>query len=191
MFMNKISLVITLTALVFINITTQATELPTISLGEPLTKDEIKQFSINVFPDGSGLPIGQGSVQQGATLYQRSCSVCHGKSGIEGPAARLAGSDGWASLSDPLRILRINKYPLLLLSVGGLWPYPTTVYDYIRRAMPHYSPKSLSNNDVYAVTAYIFYLNDLVDKNAILTDKNLLNIEMPGNKRAVSAWPID
>lgn len=174
-----------------INTTSLAAENTVINFGTALTKDEIKQFSITVFPDGRGLPKGQGSVAQGSNLYQQRCSACHGRQGIEGPAARLAGSDGWASFSDPLRILRIQKHPLLLLSVGGLWPYPTTVYDYIRRAMPHYAPKSLTDNEAYAVTAYVFYLNELLDKNAILTNKNLLDVEMPGNKRALSAWPTD
>ena len=157
-------------------------------LGKPLSEPEITQYAITIFPDGTNLPPGQGSVSQGATLYTEQCSMCHGEQGIEGPAARLAGSDGWFSLSDPLRVLRIRKYPILLISVGGLWPYATTIFDYIRRAMPHYSPKSLSDNEVYALTAYVLYLNDLVDDKAILDRENIVNIVMPGRDRSVSNW---
>src|SRR5690349_7278392 len=80
---------------------------PVIGLGQPLDQAEIDRLSITVFPDGRNLPPGKASVQQGAALYRERCAMCHGDKGIEGPAARLAGSDGFASLSDPLRILRI------------------------------------------------------------------------------------
>ena len=77
---------------------------------------------------------------QGARLYQAQCAACHGPRGIEGPAARLAGSDGWMGWDDPLRLLRIRKYPLLIQSVGARWPYATTLFDYVRRAMPDHAP---------------------------------------------------
>jgi cytochrome c len=157
-------------------------------LGKPLGEPEIAQYAITIFSDGTNLPSGQGSVAQGAALYKNQCAMCHGERGIEGPAARLAGSDGWFSLSDPLRVLRIRKYPILLISVGGLWPYATTIYDYIRRAMPHYAPKSLSNDEVYALTAQILYLNDLVDEETVLDKKSILKVVMPGKERSVSAW---
>lgn len=117
-------------------------------LGTPLRESEIEKYAITVFPDGTGLPLGQGTVLQGAQLYKEQCMMCHGEKGIEGPAARLAGSDGWFSMSDPLRILRIKKYPILLISVGAMWPYATTIFDYTRRAMPHGSSKSLSRKSV-------------------------------------------
>ncbi len=159
-----------------------------INLGSPLMQTEIEKFSITIFPDGSNLPSGKGSVMQGATIYKNQCMSCHGKEGIEGPAARLAGSDGWASFSDPLRVLRIRDNPILLISVGGLWPYATTIYDYIRRAMPQYAPKSLTNNEVYALTAYILYLNDLLGQAAELDKKGIVKITMPGKQRSVNAW---
>jgi len=157
-------------------------------LGVALSEAEIKKYSITIFPNGENLPIGQGSVQQGEVLYRSQCMMCHGKEGIEGPAARLAGSDGWFSLSDPLRILRIKKHPVLLISVGGLWPHATTIFDYIRRAMPHYAPKSLTNNEVYALTAYVLYLNDLVDEDIVLDKISILKIIMPGEERSIFAW---
>ncbi len=158
-------------------------------LGLPLSSLEISKHAITIFPDGSNLPEGQGSVLEGKALYQSKCMMCHGEKGIEGPAARLAGSDGWFSFSDPLRILRIDKNPVLLISVGGLWPHATTIFDYTRRAMPHFAPKSLADNEVYALTAYILYLNGLVHKDLILNKQNLVKVSMPGKERSVVAWP--
>ncbi len=158
-------------------------------LGEVLTSAEVSRYDITVFPDGKNLPDGKGSVIQGKRLYQSRCMMCHGEEGDEGPAARLKGSDGWFSFSDPLRILRIDKYPILLISVGSLWPYATSIFDYTRRAMPHYAPKSLSNDEVYALTAYILHLNDLLEEDAELDQKKILDISMPGKLRSISGWP--
>lgn len=159
-----------------------------LNLGEPLSESETEFYSITVFPDGENLPEGKGNVQQGLKLYKTQCAYCHGETGIEGPAARLAGKDGWFSLSDPLRILRIQKYPILLVSVGGLWPYATTIFDYVRRAMPHQAPKTLSNDEAYAATAYILYLNDLLEVDEELNQDNLSKVTMPGKERSISAW---
>ncbi len=157
-------------------------------LGEVLSSVEVSSYDITIFPNGKNLPKGKGSVMQGQRLYQSRCMMCHGEDGDEGPAARLRGSDGWFSFSDPLRILRIDKYPILLISVGSLWPYATSIFDYTRRAMPHYAPKSLSNDEVYALTAYILYLNDLIAEDTVLDKKTILDISMPGQQRSISAW---
>mgnify|MGYP000157645641 CR=1 FL=1 len=157
-------------------------------LGEVLSSVEVSAYDITIFPNGKNLPEGKGSVMQGQRLYQSRCMMCHGEDGDEGPAARLRGSDGWFSFSDPLRILRIDKYPILLISVGSLWPYATSIFDYTRRAMPHYAPKSLSNDEVYALTAYILYLNDLIAEDTVLDKKTILDISMPGQQRSISAW---
>ncbi len=161
----------------------------TTDLGVALSPSEVSPYEITIFPSGKNLPEGKGSVKQGEGLYQNHCMMCHGEEGDEGPAARLKGSDGWFSFSDPLRVLRIDKYPILLISVGSLWPYATSIFDYIRRAMPHYAPKSLSNDEVYALTAYILYLNDLLAKESVLNEETILDISMPGKQRSVSAWP--
>jgi cytochrome c len=160
-----------------------------IGLGLPLDSEQIERFAITIFPDGRNLPPGQGSVAQGAELYQAQCAVCHGNRGIEGPASRLAGSDGFFDWSDPLRILRIKKYPLLVQSVGARWPYATTLFDYVRRAMPHHAPKSLTDDQVYAVTAYLLYLNHLVSATAVIDSGSLPRVVMPGAARTVLAWP--
>lgn len=160
-----------------------------IGLGQALTQEQIARFSITVFPDGRNLPPGQGSVAQGAALYQNHCMGCHGAKGIEGPAARLAGSDGFIGWSDPLRVLRIKKYPLLVQSVGARWPYATTVFDYVRRAMPYHAPKSLRDDEVYAITAHLLHINDLVDEDAVMNQATLPKVVMPASAKTVSAWP--
>jgi S-disulfanyl-L-cysteine oxidoreductase SoxD len=162
---------------------------PMVGLGVPVDPEKIPLKSITIFPDGRNLPEGKGSVSRGKAVYAAKCLGCHGARGIEGPAARLAGSDGFFSASDPLRILRIRKYPLLVFSVGAQWPYATSLFDYIRRAMPYYAPKSLSDDEVYAVTAYVLHLNGLIKENATLDRESLPAIRMPGLARSVLAWP--
>lgn len=162
-----------------------------IGLGQPLASSEIARFSITVFPDGRGLPSGRGSAENGAALYQSKCAACHGSSGVEGPAARLVGSDGFIGWSDPLRPLRIRKFPLLVVSVGARWPYATTIFDYVRRAMPHQAPKSLTDDEVYALTAQLLYLNGLVGLTDEMNRQTLPRVLMPGLAKTVSAWPIE
>lgn len=160
-----------------------------IGLGLALEPAQIERHAITIFPDGRNLPPGQGNAGQGAQLYQAQCAACHGPRGIEGPAARLAGSDGFIGWDDPLRPLRVRKYPLQVLSVGALWPYATTLFDYVRRAMPHQAPKSLTDDEVYAITAHVLHLNGLVPSDAVMDRRSLPLVVMPGQARTVSAWP--
>jgi S-disulfanyl-L-cysteine oxidoreductase SoxD len=186
--MRKFSaLVVALGSVVLMNMAWA--QAPSPGFGVPLTDAEIRPLSITVFPDGRNLPEGRGSVVQGQMLFRNQCAMCHGAKGIEGPAARLAGSDGFISLYDPLRFIRIRKHPLLLLSVGAQWPYATSIFDYVRRAMPHYAPKSLKDDDVYALTAYILHMNKLIPSDAVLDRDSLPAVVMPGLSRTVSAWP--
>lgn len=161
-----------------------------IGLGQPLSQAEVERYAITIFPDGRNLPPGRGSVEQGARLYAMHCAACHGARGIEGPAARLVGSDGFIGWSDPLRPLRVRKYPLQVLSVGAMWPYATTVFDYVRRGMPLHAPKSLTDDEVYAVTAHLLYFNGLVASDAVMDRDSLPKVVMPGRARTVSAWPL-
>ncbi|MEW5782254.1 MAG: c-type cytochrome [Pseudomonadota bacterium] len=158
-------------------------------LGVPLDPRGAQVLSKTVFPDGRGLPPGQGTVAQGRTLYAQHCAMCHGVRGIEGPAARLAGSDGFIAWSDPLRPLRALKHPILVLSVGAQWPYATSIFDYVRRAMPYHAPKSLNDDEVYAVTGYLLHLNGLVGADAVMDRHTLPTVRMPGLARSVWAWP--
>lgn len=145
------------------------------------------RYAITIYPDGRHLPPGTGTPQQGRVLFAQRCASCHGPSGIEGPAARLVGSDGFWSWRQPLRPLRIIRYPLLVNSVGAQWPYATTIFDYIRRAMPHHAPKSLSADEVYALSAFILRANDLIAEDATMTATTLPRVVMPGKARSVDA----
>jgi len=151
--------------------------------GQALTAEELAPYDITVFPDGRGLPRGQGSVRQGRALYAAQCASCHGPRGIEGPAARLVGSDGFLGWDDPLRPLRLRKHPLLLMSVEARWPHATTLFDYIRRAMPYQAPKSLTDNEVYAVTAYLLHRQGLVGADAVMNAQALAAVVMPAASR--------
>jgi cytochrome c len=160
-----------------------------VNLGIPLTAAEIEKVAITVFPNGQNLPEGQGSVQEGKLLYMERCAVCHGEKGSDGASIRLSGSVGMFSLWDPLRIQRIqNINPLLVMSTGQQWPYATSIFDFVRRAMPHVAPKSLANKEVYALTAYILYLNDLIDDDSVLDKTSLPLVEMPAVKSYVQDW---
>lgn len=166
---------------------TTGADSPRIGLGLPLGEEELAAFEITVFPNGRNLPPGSGGVPAGERIYRAQCAMCHGEKGIEGPATRLAGSDGFFDWNDPLRILRINRYPMTILSTGARWPYATTIFDYVRRAMPHTAPKSLSDDEVYAITAYLLHLNGLVEENAVMNAQSLPKVTMPAAARSVSA----
>ncbi len=136
--------------------------------GEAATAAQIEGWDIDVRPDGKGLPPGSGSVADGEILYEEQCAECHGSFGEgEGRYPSLAG--GEASLMDQ----RPQK------TVGSFWKYTSTLWDYIHRAMPFTRPESLSNDEVYAVTAYVLYLNDLVEDDLVLSRDNLAAIRLP------------
>ena len=136
--------------------------------GEPATEAQIAGWDIDVRPDGQGLPPGSGSVEDGEMLYEEQCAECHGSFGEgEGRYPSLAGGE------DSLREARPHK------TVGSYWKYTSTLWDYIHRAMPFTRPESLSDDEVYAVTAYVLYLNELVEDDFVLTQQNLAEIRLP------------
>lgn len=137
-------------------------------LGRPATEEEVAAWDIDIRPDGKGLPPGKGSVLTGVDIYDAQCASCHGVFGEgEGRWPILAG--GFDTLTDA----RPEK------TIGSYWPYLSTVYDYVRRAMPFGNSRSLSDDDVYALTAYLLYLNDLVDESFELTDQNFAQVRLP------------
>lgn len=139
-----------------------------LGLGREATPEEVAAWDIDVRPDGQGLPEGAGSVMDGETVYENHCGHCHGVFGEgEGRWPVLAG--GFDTLDD----MRPVK------TVGSYWPYASTVFDYIHRAMPFGYAQSLSDDDVYAVTAYVLYLNDLVDEDFTLSKENFTEIRLP------------
>lgn len=147
------------------------------NLGRPLTPEEIQKINITVTPDGKGLPGGSGSVSQGAAVYARSCQVCHGEKGAGKPQDQLTGGLGTLASAKP------DKTP------NSYWPVATTLFDYIRRAMPITAPESLTNDEVYAVTAYILSIDGIVPNDAVLDAKSLPRVKMPNKDGFVSWWP--
>ncbi|KJC39841.1 cytochrome c [Bradyrhizobium sp. LTSP857] len=139
----------------------------------PATAAEIAGWNIDIGPDGSNLPEGHGTVSQGRAVFAQQCASCHGEKGEGGLGDRLVGGQGTIDTPKPIR------------TVGSYWPYATTLFDYIRRAMPQNAPQSLSNDDVYAVSAYILSLNGLVAADAALDAKSLAAIRMPNRDRFV------
>ncbi|MFK7863102.1 MAG: c-type cytochrome [Pseudohongiellaceae bacterium] len=144
-----------------------ASNAQTVQLGEPISEAELSEFDLIVSPDGSGLPAGNGSVKDGQVVFETKCAACHGLSG-EGVSGNtvLVGGD-MHSAENPLK------------TVGSYWPYATTVFDFIRRAMPANAPKSLSNDEVYQVTAYVLYLNGIISESTALDKASLSQIKMP------------
>ncbi|KJC34138.1 cytochrome C [Bradyrhizobium sp. LTSP849] len=142
-------------------------------IGRPATATEIAGWNIDIGPDGSNLPEGRGTVSQGRDVFAQQCASCHGEKGQGGLGDRLVGGQGTIDTPKPIR------------TVGSYWPYATTLFDYIRRAMPQNAPQSLSNDDVYAVSAYILSLNGLVAADAALDAKSLAAIRMPNRDRFV------
>ena len=136
-------------------------------LGEPADAGSVAQLDSTVFPSGEGLPPGSGTVEQGKSIYQEQCSGCHGPDGQGATADELAGGEG--SLTDP--------YPDK--TVGMYWPYATTLFDLIRRSMPLHNPGSLTNEQVYAVSAWVLYLNGLLTVDATLDKNTITNLTMP------------
>jgi cytochrome c len=147
------------------------------NLGRPLTPEEIRKIDITVSPDGRGLPAGSGSVTAGAAVYAKSCQSCHGAQGAGKPQDQLTGGLGTLASGKPLK------------TPASYWPAATTLFDYIRRAMPITSPQSLTNDEVYAVTAYILTIDGIVPSDAVLDAKSLPRVKMPNKDGFVSWWP--
>jgi cytochrome c len=150
----------------------------TFGIGRPATPAEIAALDIDVGPDGVGLPPGHGSAADGAPLYAARCAGCHGKTGKEGPNDVLVGrlpGDAFPFARDP----RAPK------TIGSYWPYATTVFDYIRRAMPPDQPGSLRDDEVYGLVAYLLTLNELIPADAVIDAASLPKVKMPAHDHFV------
>lgn len=149
--------------------------------GQPAAPAEIARLDVDVGPDGEGLPPGRGSVSEGQLVYARQCASCHGEHG-EGKLPtypRLVGRDSAAEG------FRFGSNPRLVRTIGNYWPYASTVFDYVRRAMPLQAPGSLTNDEVYAVTAYLLSANQIIAPDATLDSAMLRNVKMPYADRFV------
>ena len=155
-----------------------AAEAQQLGIGRAATPQELGSEDIDVRADGAGLPPGQGSAEQGAALFASTCAACHGERGEHPviPALRLVGGRGTLAT------------PGAVQTVGSYWPYATTLFDYIRRAMPFSAPRSLTDDQVYAVTAYILQLNGIVPEGTVLDAATLPEVQMPNRNGFVGVY---
>ncbi|MEA2919445.1 MAG: S-disulfanyl-L-cysteine oxidoreductase SoxD [Bradyrhizobium sp.] len=147
------------------------------NLGRPVDAADIAPWDISIMPDGTGLPPGSGTAAQGAKLFAEQCSACHGDNakGSEFGAA-LVGGPSRANLDG-------GK------TIRNYWPYATTLFDYIRRAMPYTQPNSLTSEEVYALTAYILALNQLIGEKDAMTAETLPQVRMPNRDNFITRFP--
>ena len=145
-------------------------------LGQPITPAEIAAWDISVSPSGEGLPPGSGTAAQGAAIYAQKCAACHGQGARGGTNVALVGGGP---------IERIDS----VRTIKNFWPYSTTLFDYIRRAMPWPQPRSLSNDEVYALTAYILAENRLIAADAVMDATTLPQVKMPNRDGFIVRFP--
>src|SRR5215471_8919282 len=144
-----------------------AAQLPTYGVGRAPTAEEIKAWDLTIPPDGAGLPPGRGTAVDGKPVFVQRCASCHGETGEDEKYFRLVGGRGTLATDKPIK------------TVGSYWPYATTLWDYIRRAMPFDHPGTLSPDEIYGVTAYILFLNGIVGEQDVIDQKTLPQVQMP------------
>lgn len=137
------------------------------NLGRAATPEELAAWDISIGPDGAGLPPGKGTPQQGEAVYVAKCLACHGEKGAGKPNDQLVGGRGTLAGDAPVK------------TVGSFWPYATTLFDYVRRAMPLNQSKSLSDDEVYGVVAYLLHLNGIIGENDTMDGRTLPQVRMP------------
>jgi S-disulfanyl-L-cysteine oxidoreductase SoxD len=158
-------------AVVFAGGATLAAQSPRFGVGRLPTPDEVRGLGAAIAPDGGGLPEGSGTVAEGRTVYAARCASCHGPAGEGGGVgAALVGGTGTLTTTRPLK------------TVGSFWPYATTVWDYVNRAMPFDQPGLLKPAEVYAVVAYVLNLNGIVAEDAVMNSSTLPTVRMPNRE---------
>src|SRR5919109_4423524 len=150
--------------------TAQRVNAPAPKFGEPVSTAELARWDISIPPSGAGLPPGSGTARDGLKVYEAKCQSCHGAKGAGKPADALAGGMGTLASKTPMR------------TVGSYWPYATTLFDYVRRAMPLNNPLSLSDDEVYAVSAYVLFLNGIIGEDAVMNAQTLPQVKMPNRE---------
>jgi S-disulfanyl-L-cysteine oxidoreductase SoxD len=138
------------------------------NLGKPIAPEDLASWDISIGPDGAGLPPGSGTAKQGEEVFTAKCQACHGAKGAGQPNDRLVGGQGSLPGEKPA-----------IKTVGSYWPYATTLFDYVRRAMPYNESKSLSNDEIYAVAAYVLNLNGVIGDTDTINAQTLPNVKMP------------
>ena len=145
-------------------------------LGQPIAEHEVRAWDISILPDGTGLPPGSGNSAQGARIYAQKCALCHGEGGKGGPFAPLVGGA-------PLTSINAVK------TIANFWAHSTTVFDFIRRAMPWQQPRTLSDDEVYALTAWILAQNKLIGENDTMNAETLPKVRMPNRDGFIIRFP--
>src|SRR5450755_1358810 len=138
------------------------------NLGKPISPEDLAAWGISIGPDGAGLPPGSGTAKQGEEIFMAKCQGCHGAKGAGQPNDRLVGGQGSLPGEKPA-----------VKTVGSYWPYATTVFDYVRRAMPYNESKSLKPEETYAVVAYLLNLNGIIGDTDVIDAQTLPNVKMP------------
>jgi S-disulfanyl-L-cysteine oxidoreductase SoxD len=140
------------------------------AFGREATATEIALWDIDISPDGTGLPEGRGTVETGKVLYLAKCAICHGQTGTEGPYNRLVTTSQDSTTSSEAK------------TIGKYWPYATTLFDYIRRTMPFHAPGTLTDNEVYSLTAFLLHANTIIDSTTVMNAKTLPAVVMPAKE---------
>lgn len=167
-------------------IAASADEPASYGFGRDATVEEIAAWDIDVRPDGAGLPPGEGTVAEGKQIYAAKCAVCHGKTGVEGPNDRLVVMSPDEPFPDSAEPDTWRHR-----TIGNYWPYATTVFDYILRSMPQNIPGSLEAGEVYSLTAYLLFLNDIIPANAEMNAQTLPQVQMPAYGKFVPDNRLD
>jgi mono/diheme cytochrome c family protein len=146
-------------------------------LGVSATAAQIESADVSIGPDGAGLPPGSGTPSQGEAVFNTKCIACHGPHGAGVVNDQLVGGQGTLTTTTPIK------------TIGSYWPYATTVFDYVRRAMPYQTPHSLSDQEVYALTAYLLSLNGVIAQDAVVDAKTLPQVKMPNRGNFILSYP--
>jgi S-disulfanyl-L-cysteine oxidoreductase SoxD len=154
--------------------------------GKPAPRELIARLDTDIRPDGTGLPPGKGTPAEGGVIYARHCAACHGAKGEGGQAEALVGAEpaGTAPFGPQYEQWRGNR-PDVPFTVGNFWPYATTLFDYIRRAMPTTAPGTLSADETYSVVAWLLAQNGIIPETAVMAAESLPKVVMPARPRFV------
>ena len=154
--------------------------------GTPAPRELVAAFDIDVRPDGTGLPPGTGTAREGSEVYARRCAACHGASGEGGSAEPLVGAEpGSSAPFGPEYERWRSSRPDVPFTIGNYWPYATTIFDYVRRAMPANAPGSLTANETYSLVAWLLSKNGILADSAVMNAETLPRVVMPARTRFV------
>lgn len=146
-------------------------------LGIPITEGDVGAWDITVFPSGENLPAGSGTAAQGAPIYAAQCAVCHGVNGEGGLAGPVVGGEPLTSGIDTRK------------TIANFWASATTLFDFTRRQMPLFTPRTLADDEVYALTAYLLAINDIIDEDTVMNAETLTQVEMPNRDGFIPRYP--